>query len=77
MVDLASLTKDNIDFNSIKVRLERVLMFIGALSLFYFNSIKVRLELSIYVAIFIGNEYFNSIKVRLERSSLIRKRIVC
>ena len=44
MVDLASLTKDNIDFNSIKVRLELISFIFLILISVYFNSIKVRLE---------------------------------
>ena len=57
------------DFNSIKVRLERLFPSIRPLSITNFNSIKVRLELFTLYNQHGKPFYFNSIKVRLELSS--------
>ena len=53
-------------FNSIKVRLELVPLFLLLVVIFYFNSIKVRLELNTMKNTSLLLLYFNSIKVRLE-----------
>ena len=60
------------NFNSIKVRLERWLAGISPFAKAYFNSIKVRLELTAFLVISAIHRYFNSIKVRLEQSSYLR-----
>ena len=64
------------DFNSIKVRLERIILLVFFLPLSYFNSIKVRLEPTCPTTRQLMLLYFNSIKVRLERCSafITRKR---
>ena len=60
----------NTNFNSIKVRLERVYPWASnRMCLADFNSIKVRLELNLPLTHAGDLPYFNSIKVRLERYS--------
>ena len=54
-------------FNSIKVRLEPVILFTDSANVRYFNSIKVRLELFALISYVLGIIDFNSIKVRLEQ----------
>ena len=55
------------NFNSIKVRLERLLRRVQHLRSIYFNSIKVRLEHLDATQDQVDDGDFNSIKVRLER----------
>ena len=59
---------DNINFNSIKVRLKHLIFCCTLFNIKYFNSIKVRLKLVIAIKVAIyALGYFNSIKVRLKR----------
>ena len=60
----------HLDFNSIKVRLERLNIRFCLSPKWNFNSIKVRLEPFFAERVFDSVVYFNSIKVRLEQSSL-------
>ena len=55
-----------LNFNSIKVRLERPFLALAPLPLMNFNSIKVRLERMLLNLHIIISLHFNSIKVRLE-----------
>ena len=57
-----------VNFNSIKVRLEHLLVKLPLLLMLNFNSIKVRLELISIFGVLLLLQHFNSIKVRLERS---------
>ena len=60
----------NANFNSIKVRLEQLMVVMRYLQNSNFNSIKVRLELKLTVfSMLLSN--FNSIKVRLEHPTSI------
>ena len=63
---------DNINFNSIKVRLKHLIFCCTLFNIKYFNSIKVRLKLVIAIKVAIyALGYFNSIKVRLKHSFVL------
>ena len=55
------------NFNSIKVRLKRIVYNSSLETVLNFNSIKVRLKQFIKVVRMFEELYFNSIKVRLKR----------
>ena len=59
------------NFNSIKVRLEHLAVYLLYIALYYFNSIKVRLEQHHQLLMFLLLLHFNSIKVRLELLDLL------